>query len=256
MQVQDEKSFIKLFIQPNEYAKHIERLYLGYLNVGIPSDFEEKYGKIVADRTSIVWNIGKIFCDDIMPFMKERAYNSLKKNNIVKKVTSNLRSFRKPHYIDIELKNGLKFSAQEFSSMCPSYAEYDPEIYSERRFTKCHQKAIELALGLSESDVRAVTGYVCGATTKAKYSHSWIETVLKGQPVVIDAVNNVVMDKDAYYYLNLCEVVSRVKGSDVFKDSKILRQLPEGLVVDGFYLMFRDEIMKDLEKNEQLYQQE
>lgn len=62
---------------------------------------------------------------------------------------------------------------------------------------------------------------------------------------------NAVMNKKGYYMLKHAEALSKVSNKQLKEDWKILGQLAkQGITFkENEYLVFRDEIMRDLKKN-------
>ena len=85
---------------------------------------------------------------------------------------------------------------------------------------------------------------------KSKYLHSWVKVNYERKDMVIDYTRNVLMNKEGYYLMQRAIPLSRISNQDIKRDMKILKQSG---VLRNFnikeYLLFRHEIIKDLEKN-------
>ena len=68
---------------------------------------------------------------------------------------------------------------------------------------------------------------------------------------------NLVINKNGYYLLKHPEPISRIPRQLLKKDLNKLISLDEISVIEWMdYLVFRDEIMRDLDKNKQLFNEE
>lgn len=128
----------------------------------------------------------------------------------------------------------------------------------EKRTGKCHAQAINYSEKLKsigvENDV--VTAYRYGDTNRSKYLHSWNEFQIDGKEHVLDYTQNIVMNKAGYYSLNhINEIISRINSTDIENDKKIYRQISgRDYDIDAkTYLTCRDEIMRDLQRNSNLF---
>lgn len=127
---------------------------------------------------------------------------------------------------------------------------------TDERLGKCIKKSYEISKKLG-IDNKIVTGYIYGMSDKAKYLHSWIETKLNGEEVVIDYTINAIISKRAYYKLQHAEPLSKISNKDVLNDEKYLKKAKingreEGRITLEEYLVFRDEIIKDLQRNDKI----
>lgn len=105
--------------------------------------------------------------------------------------------------------------------------------------------SLEISLSLNFPN-EVVTGFIYGISDKVKYLHSWIEFNKDGNEYVIDYTMNVIMNKEGYYFIRQAEELSRISNQDILFDSKIS-------INSKVYLVFRHEIMKELEKNSFLF---
>ena len=122
-----------------------------------------------------------------------------------------------------------------------------------RRYEKatCFVKALRIAthLGIENS---IVTGYCYGYSDKSRFLHSFVETTLDGKEVVIDGTLNAIMNKDGYYALRHIKPLTKISNQTLQEDKenylyKIEKFPPE------VYFVFRDEIIRDFEKNDELF---
>ena len=59
------------------------------------------------------------------------------------------------------------------------------------------------------------------------------------------------MKKDKYMELYDYKIINEVPGDDIKKDFEIIRKIDN--LSSKFYLCFRDEVMRDLKKNEKVF---
>lgn len=127
------------------------------------------------------------------------------------------------------------------------------------RANSCHVLSINIAKILQvyydiPSDV--VTGYPSYYVDKNRYLHSWDELQIDGNKQVIDSTMNVVMNKEGYYLIKNIkenENISRVSAINLLLDDRTYGALLDEIDLKT-YLTCRDEIIKDLEKNKNLFQ--
>lgn len=129
------------------------------------------------------------------------------------------------------------------------------ELLSNKRYKKCHQKAIEL-IDCFRNPACILSGiYIKNGK---RYLHSVIELQGKKDVYIVDYTLNVIMPKKCYVELTQFEEIERIKDTEVLQDMK------DGdfkLFTDmGFriktYVNFRKELKVDLEKNRKMIQTE
>ena len=132
----------------------------------------------------------------------------------------------------------------------------DTELETEKRSGKCHLKSLKVSKNLGISN-NIVTGYIFGYSDKDKYFHSWVEYSHKGKEYVIDYTRNIIINKEAYYRLMNAIPLSRISNKTIEEDENILLNLPESDTITlKEYLVFRDEIMKNFERNKKIFEEE
>ncbi len=141
--------------------------------------------------------------------------------------------------------------ASQFSSINPDIKEIIPFIECSDRLGKCFKLTylICLNLGIPNS---IVTGYIYGYTDKSQFLHSWIETTINNEDVVIDGTLNVIMNKEGYYQMSHVEVLTRVSNETLIDDIKKYLSKLEKIPIEVYYL-FRDEIIRDFNKNQAIF---
>lgn len=176
---------------------------------------------------------------------------------------------------DVKENNGIiciktTFGEIKFSRITNFFPnlEFDDEIEDIRNrlgkigeVGKCHAWAIEYSKRLKnigiENDVVTADKYLM--TDKNKHLHSWNEFEINGKEHVLDYTQNVVMNKDGYYALNhIKKVISKINCMDIENDEKLYRQINGRYYeIDAkTYLTCRDEIMRDLQKNIGIFNEE
>lgn len=110
------------------------------------------------------------------------------------------------------------------------------------RYRKCMTYSIGIAYGMKEN-CKILTGYV--NLCDNKYLHSVIEYTKDNKSYILDGTRNIIMEKNDYFELTNFKVISEVDNFDMKNDIDVIY----GLNFDTKpYLVFRDEIMKDINK--------
>ncbi len=122
------------------------------------------------------------------------------------------------------------------------------ELMSNKRYGKCHIQAINIAPSIKGS--RIVTGYV--TTENSKVLHSIIEYDIDNKTVVLDWTRNLCTNKDQYVELTKFVELSSFEGREVIDDIELITgNLDIGV---KSYVVFREELMRDIKKNPQIFQ--
>lgn len=151
----------------------------------------------------------------------------------------------------IETKKG-SIKVMQLSEMYPKLKGVFPEIESEKRNGKCFDYAYHLSL-MIPLNTKLTTGYVYGYCDKSEYLHSWVEITIDNEEYVIDGTLNAIINKDGYYRMEHVIPINQI-SKDILVDD--LRKYP---IIDNIdiplevYYVFRDEIIKDLEKNKEIF---
>jgi len=120
------------------------------------------------------------------------------------------------------------------------------ELLSDKRYGQCHSKIIGISPCVPNSTV--VTGYITIGSSKVLHTILEIET--EANTVVLDWTRNLEMIKEDYYRITKFEEVARFDGSHPREDVEYLQEIHLGCKP---YVTFRDEIMRDIEKNKSLF---
>lgn len=122
------------------------------------------------------------------------------------------------------------------------------ELQSNKRYGWCHTKSVAIAANMN--DAKIISGYAI--TGNLKYLHSII--VKKNSKGVIEAIDwtqNIIMPYDQYKSINQFEELAEV-NSEVIKDdlNKVIIGMSLGIKP---YLFFRNELMNDTKRNEEIF---
>ena len=203
------------------------------------SQAEELY----LDEYDIYTIIQQLTISDAVGEKREELLNRLRKNEKVKSVRDDGAA------VEIETTEG-KISFAKLSEVLPGL-KGDKELETWNRMGKCHHKSMELSESVGmPNDV--VTGYVYLISDKTKFLHSWVEcNKTRKVPLVADYTLNVLMNRDGYYYLRKAEPLTRVSDQDIKRDQERFSHLN---LEPKAYLLFRDEIARDLDKNDSAFE--
>lgn len=125
--------------------------------------------------------------------------------------------------------------------------EIKDELESTKRYRKCHTRSIDLALALG--DARVVTGFA--ELNGVEFLHSVVEIESDNKILYLDWTRNIMMQQDEYKRLFRYKEMSKVDAKNIISDMEYIKGL--NLNIEE-YLLFRDELMKDIEKNKSAFQ--
>ena len=74
--------------------------------------------------------------------------------------------------------------------------------------------------------------------------HSWIEATIKGKEYVIDGKLNSLINKHGYYLMQHAKPITKI-NNQIF----VIETFP----IEVYYV-FRDEIIKDFQKNDEIFE--
>lgn len=148
-------------------------------------------------------------------------------------------------------KEHLSIEVLPFSKLDTNIKKNFPDIETNKRDGTCFSKAYNISQVL-DIPSQIVTGFVYGYTDKSKFLHSWIETKMSDEEVVIDGTLNAIFNKEGYYDIRHTEVLNRISNEAVYNDVKnYLEQIQN--IPQEFYFVFKDAIIKDLERNKIIF---
>lgn len=125
--------------------------------------------------------------------------------------------------------------------------EIKNELETKKRYRKCHMRSIDLALAIG--DAKVVTGIA--KLNGVEFLHSIVEIMLDNKTLYLDWTRNIMMPQDEYKRLFRYREISKVDIKNIISDMEYIRAF--NLNIEE-YLLFRDELMKDVEKNKSVFQ--
>ncbi|MBR3117200.1 MAG: hypothetical protein IKF36_04925 [Bacilli bacterium] len=143
-------------------------------------------------------------------------------------------------------KNGLKYYFALLDTFFDD--EIREDLRSDNRKGKCIQTSMSMAYNY-EDDCKIMIGYI--DNNKDKILHAVFVGCIEGMEIVFDYSKNVAMKKEDYIEINDYKVINEVSGKDFKEDYEYIKQLNS--LSSKFYLCYRDEIMKDIKKNEKVF---
>ena len=120
------------------------------------------------------------------------------------------------------------------------------ELESSKRLHKCHEKSLSITRGSVYDETYLLTGYI--TYEDKEVLHSVMEFHDNGE-FIVDYTMNIIMPKTDYFKLTKFRELSRLKKDTIEKDIDIMRELK---FLVPFYFIFRDEIVRDLKKNDKV----
>lgn len=123
------------------------------------------------------------------------------------------------------------------------------ELTSNKRYNKCHNMALSLATNFENATV--LTGYI--VHQGYKILHSVVEISKDNKKQICDWTNNLIMEKEKYINLFQFKILSEIKGKDILSDLSKIKETPLS-ITNKEYVVFRDEFMRDLAKNDFLFE--
>ena len=154
------------------------------------------------------------------------------------------------HSNNIFLRNGKVFEVNKnsrkyrFSLLDYFLQDCKEELRSDARLGQCVPASISLANN-TDNKCKVMIGYIDNSVDH--FLHSVYVDCAYEKEYVFDFTMNLVMEKEQYLELMDYKIINEVDGDNIKKDMKIICKI--GHFGSKFYLLFRDEIMKDLEKN-------
>lgn len=146
------------------------------------------------------------------------------------------------HYV----KDDFEISFRKFSDVIRAYY-YKEQLHNDERSSLAPIKSCEIVPYLSKSNI--LTGFIL--IGNLKMMHTVIELVDEG--LIIDWSINAIMKKEDYLRLTKLQVINKLETDKLIEDriSGIFNEFSDPSMLE-FYLIFRDEFIKDIEKNKQL----
>lgn len=261
------RSYNELFIDEFHNSQIIDETYADiYNNQGFKEAilYLKSIGatKLDTDNYNIKYWINKWTQSESNDNNKDNIIQKLKRmNDYVTDVrVENNDKFNIPELI-IETKNGpikvLQLS-ERYPKLRNPYLKNENArelfslIESEKRKGRCFEFAYCLTLMLPLL-TKLTTGYIYGFCDKSKFLHSWVETTIDGEEYVIDGTLNAIINKDGYYLMGHAKVINQI-DKDTFLDDLNKYEIINNVDIPlSVYYVFRDEIIKDLERNQDVF---
>ena len=158
--------------------------------------------------------------------------------------------------LNIQTSEG-NIKVKKLTDLIPGLSDADPDIETDERQSQCHFKSIELS-NIIKNPHNVVTGFIHGTSDFSKFLHTWIEIFLSGSWYVFDYTLNACINKEGYYFIRHAEPLSVISKENIAKEYPLLC----GEMSDSTkfnikeYLLFRDEIIRDLNKNRHLFSED
>ena len=250
--MEKKKNFNFIFTEPDKKGQEWDMKFFLYSTQGDKKKLSEHIctAHEIYLREQRIYSVINDFTSDVKTKEeKEQILNKLLRENFIKDVK------QENGILEIETNDGI-ILVLALTEFIPEIKKIDSNLGTEKQRGKCHEKSIFLSnnLGIA-NDI--VTGYVFGYSDKSKFLHSWVELKIKDKDVVIDYTLNAIMNKEGYYQIQHAIPLTRVSNIQLEEDTKKLRvfNMQKGFSARK-YLVFRDEIMRDLEKNKDILLEE
>lgn len=252
------RSYKELFVNPSDNGKKWDENFIKLLKDKNKDKWKEfliqtDAKQLFMEETRISYCINEFTISDNSDEYKKKLIDSLKNlKDFVQNAYVQKNEKFKSNEIIVETKNGI-IRAMPLSECIPDLISLYPDIESNDRKGKCFERSYELSRILDMQN-NLVTGYIYGNSDKAQYLHSWLETK---NNFVIDYTRNAIINKDGYYLMLHAEPLSKISAEDIENDIQQYMSKCNRLGISlEQYLIFRDEIIKDFQKNDNLFQEE
>jgi len=250
------KNYNELFNNRFKTSQQIDEKFAELYNThGLKNsiDYLKQIGatKLDMDNYNIKYRISEWTKDELSNQEKIDFLNELKslKDYIINiKIEANTK-FNLPEVI-IETTEGI-IRAIQFSSFVPKVKDLIPFIENNKRFGKCYELAYNISLNLGLPN-QIVTGYIYGYSDKSEFLHSWIEVTIKGEEYVIDGTLNAMINKQGYYSMQHAKPITKISDSILKSDIENYITRIQSIPLEVYYV-FRNEIVNDLEKNQEIF---
>ena len=246
------KNHDMLFVAPNENFSRIEDEFCNYVInrdvEGLKKFFKSAKHIYVTER-SIYTSINTFTLGNVSQKEKDNSFHNLEKHASVQNVVHSDSDFT-------ITTDSYTVIGSNLSKKFPWIKTLFPEISDNRRYGKCYELSTKLAEVLTTYGIQCdlVTAMVYGRTDKMNCLHSWVETRIDNEDFVLDSTLNACIKKDGYYRIQHAEPLSRISGETIKNDYELFAKLRKVQHFNLYeYLLFRDEIMKDLKKNFKMF---
>lgn len=250
----EEKNEKKLFEERFKISTNIDKKYTDiYNNQGrqVALAYLKEIGaELLSDiNYEIIYKLSQYTKNDLTENEKKDLLESLTRH---KDKINFIKIFNKNNLIKILIStNEGLITAIKFSSISPKIIEIIPTLETSDRGGHCYPLAYDICIHMNRPST-IVTGYVYGYTNKSKFLHSWVEVTYNDADYVIDGTLNIMMDKKSYYRLKNAQPLSQITRETIISDIENYYE-KLGTMSLHFYFMFRDEIINDFKKNQELF---
>ena len=211
-----------------------------YNKFGMNKKLEEIFNEIKLEK-----NYRKDNLDLPLIYRKLNYYTMYRDKKII---PSNIKYLiRKIKFIDTINEydeDGVEFKFLLLSDFAEDKSQIK-RLTSKRRLHQCHNESYNIVKNAKYEEAYVLTGYV--NVEGASILHSIAEVGSQGKMRVIDYTQNLVMLKEDYIKITNFKEISRVSREDINNDEDIINKFKIDL---PYYFIFRDEIINDLKKNE------
>ena len=124
-------------------------------------------------------------------------------------------------------------------------------LHSPERYGSCHHASVGMCLNLPHKNSKILTGYINYSDCRILHSVYYYEE--DGMEIIYDYTKNIMMRKDEYFRLTNFKLINEIEREKLIEDKNFICN--SNISVKA-YMVFRDEMMRDIKKNEKVLQLE
>ena len=124
-------------------------------------------------------------------------------------------------------------------------------LHSPERYGSCHHASVGMCLNLPHKNSKILTGYINYSDCRILHSVYYYEE--DGMEIIYDYTKNIMMRKDEYFRLTNFKLINEIEREKLIEDKDFICN--SNISVKA-YMVFRDEMMRDIKKNEKVLQLE
>lgn len=124
-------------------------------------------------------------------------------------------------------------------------------LHSPERYGSCHHASVGMCLNLPHKNSKILTGYINYSDCRILHSVYYYEE--DGIEIIYDYTKNIMMRKDDYFRLTNFKLINEIEREKLIEDKNFICN--SNISVKA-YMVFRDEMMRDIKKNEKVLQLE
>lgn len=247
------KNFKEMFLDPDGISQNWDETFMEKLH----NCTTEEILKFANKSAKKLYILEYIICRAIYNYTK-KDLTDMEKQNFLDKL-----KLYTSHNLSIEYTNSIleiqtnegNIKVRKLTDLIPGLSDADPDIETDERQGQCHFKSIELS-NIIENPHNVVTGFVHGTSDFSKFLHTWIEIFLNGNWYVFDYTLNACINKDGYYFIKHAEPLSVISKENIAREYPLLCGDDSTKFNVKEYLLFRDEIIRDLDRNRHLFNED